>query len=461
MYSLASYILLCVTLCCFHIHITKAQPESNLCDNKKYQAVLFDLTRNESGSACPATTEREKKFNNEVSITGRSLFLQIVYRRNEAKENISLDICEKPPQPAMVYDSKQGTYEIGYEFYYEENKIQLEDDKYHCYNSVNINNYSKSSTDFVSRGQDGKNNTKFIFVDGSTTLVFHWISELSINSTGYNKHIKWKKDISVVKNNTLSKCQDYQLDEWGETNISLAMKTGEERSHEVLKKSQIIPLWYFDTYSSRLASCSLMNVILVWKNIVDHLKKVDLFIAAAICVLEKEYSRLDQTVTFGVSGEYELFNYTLDAKHQKIHIAKIIYRLIQGSFYDDTYTAAIIIHNEVGHILDKDRLCNSSMTLSGWDAIKNDDPKVGLTYVCPLTEELKNKLSIGEYFTSPIQLDAIPYSENPWWEDTYPIRDHDVRSEINGEFECLWQRVGIENHHNQASSTDIPPIEKL
>ncbi|XP_065200531.1 uncharacterized protein LOC135831749 [Planococcus citri] len=474
MHSLASYILLCSTLCCYHIHITKAQPESNLCHNKKYQAILFDLTRKESGSACPATTEREKKFNKEVSITGRSLFLQIVYRRNEAKENISLDICEKPPQPAMVYNSKQDTYEIGFEFYYEEGKIQLEEDKYHCYNAVEINNQSKSPSEFVSNRYDG-NNTKFIFFDGSTTLVFHWISELSINSSGYNKLIEWEKEnIDAVEKNILSKCQDYQLHGWDEINVKIqphskideldsSVKSYEllhvseertygewyqestnhkEQSQGILTKSQIIPVWYFDTYSGRLASCTHMNVILVWKSIADgQLKKVDIFIAAVIGVL-KWYDRFNQKVIFGVNGGYERrLNYKLNDERQQFLIPKIIYRVVRGSWYYDQFDAVIVIHNEVDNVTDSERLCSNDTMISGWDTIRNDDPRTGLTYVCQLTEELEEKLGIWRCFrynpVEPIRLDAIPYSEHPEWDYTFPIEDNDIRRSVDQVFEAI------------------------
>ncbi|XP_065200541.1 uncharacterized protein LOC135831752 isoform X2 [Planococcus citri] len=450
MYSLASSVILCLTLYCFHIHISKAQPESNLYHNKKYQAVLFNLTRNNSGSGCPATTPRQKKFNEEVSITGRSIFLQIVYRRDETKKNILLNICEKPPQPAMVYNSKQDTYEIGYEFYYEEGKIQLEDDKYHFYNSVEIKQ-SKSPVEFVFNRHDG-NNTKFIFVDGSTTLVFHWIPELSINSSGYNKLIKWEKDIDIVKTNVQSKCQDYELDEWDKINVPEAKlhddacykesTNYEEQSQGILKKTQIIPVWYFETDSGRLASCTYMNVILVWKSIADgQLKKVDLFIAAVISCLEC-YGRYDQKVTFGVNGGYERrLNSKLNGEHQQFLIPNLIFRVVQGAWYEDTYVAVVVIHNKADYVADSERLCSNDTMISGWDTIQNDDPRTGLTYVCQVTDRLEEKLGIRRCFryhpVEPIELDAIPFSENPRWDYTYPTLDYDVRSEVNEDFEKL------------------------
>ncbi|XP_065222748.1 uncharacterized protein LOC135847225 isoform X1 [Planococcus citri] len=464
--------ILCLTLCCFHIHITKARPESNSDFNKKYQAILFNLTRNESGSACPATTKQEKKINDDISITGRSIFLQTVYKHDEAKGNISLDICETSPQPVMVYNSKQDAFEIGYELYYEEGKIQLlEDNKYHSYKSVEINNKSKSPSKFVFSRHDSKN-SKFVFIDGSITLVFHWISQVLIKTSKHYKLIEWEKNINVVKNNVQSKCQDHHLEGWNEINVSEARTNNEsykestnheKQSQKILKKSQIIPLWYFNTDSGRLASCTHMNVILVWKGIADgQLKKVDLFIAAVISTLES-YNRFDQKVTFGVNGGYEQLNYTMNGEHHQLLIPKTIFRLVQGVFYGSLYAALIVIHNKADYIADSERLCSHETIISGWDTIQNYDPRTGITYVCQVTEELQKKLGVPEYVqflpfpkhplkfrgipVEPLQLDAIPYSEHPSWDYTYPIEDHDVTGYVDDKFKKLLQTSRPENHH--------------
>ncbi|XP_065222737.1 uncharacterized protein LOC135847215 [Planococcus citri] len=474
MHSFVFSILLCSTLCCFHIHIMKALTESNSNHNKTYQAILFNLTRHDSGSACAATTQQEKTINDDFSITGRSIFLQTVYKCDEAKGNISLDICEKPPQPAMVYNSKKDAYEIGYELYYEEGKIQLlADNKYHSYNSlaqVEVNNKSKSPSEFVFSRHDGKN-TKFIFVDGSITMVFHWISELLIKTSKHYKLIEWEKNIDDVKNHLKSKCQDYHSEGWDDINVSEARTNNEsykestnheKQSQKILKKSQIIPLWYFATDSGRLASCTHMNVIPVWKSIADgQLKKVDLFIAAVISTLES-YNRYDQKVTFGVNGWYEQpLNYTIDGEHRQLLIPKTILRLVQGEFYSQTYAAMIVIHNKADYIADSDRLCSHETIISGWDTIHNYDPRTGITYVCQVTAQLQEKLGVPKFVdflpfpighfryisVEPIQLDVIPYSEHPGYDYTYPIEDRDVTDYVDDEFQKLLKSSRSENHH--------------
>ena len=65
-----------------------------------------------SFTGCPASTERETMFNDNISITGKSIFLR---NANGSEENITLNICDHPIEPAMVYNSKNHKYEIGYE----------------------------------------------------------------------------------------------------------------------------------------------------------------------------------------------------------------------------------------------------------------------------------------------------------------------------------------------------------
>ncbi|XP_065215664.1 uncharacterized protein LOC135842237 [Planococcus citri] len=280
-------------------------------------------------------------------------------------------------------------------------------------------------------------------------ILWFTLQPISINTVEYNEQFRWNgyPNIGVVRGNIRSdECQDYGLDNQdiniqfhSHLNISEARASDEcckdkknetEQSHGVLRKAQIIPLWYFDSDSDKRDSCMGTNVILVWKSIADEqLRNVDSFIASVISCLE-DYDRTDQSVTFGVHDEYELVNHTLNAEYQQIPIPKIIYRVVRGSWLSSTYAAVIIIHNEPAYVPDSDKLCDDDEMLSGWYKITNDDPESGLTYVCQLTGELDSILSIGESWSSPLQLDAIPYSEHPEWDYTYPIEDHDITDQL-------------------------------
>lgn len=69
-------------------------------------------------------------------------------------------------------------------------------------------------------------------------------------------------------------------------------------------------------------------------------------------------------------------------RRQIIPIPKIIYRVIELKHGSEWYDAVIVIHNDPNPVQDNDRLCKKSEEVPGWQTIKNDDPKTGLTYVC-------------------------------------------------------------------------------
>lgn len=114
-------------------------------------------------TACPASTKEEEIINDRLSITKNSLFLRKFYA---SEGNITLNICDKPVEPAILYSSESQMYEIGYEvgiawlccsvvdifinsrikniqmgflqFYYEQDKFHWEDgsNQRHNYRSV-------------------------------------------------------------------------------------------------------------------------------------------------------------------------------------------------------------------------------------------------------------------------------------------------------------------------------------
>lgn len=128
---------------------------------------------------------------------------------------------------------------------------------------------------------------------------------------------------------------------------------------------------------------------------------------------------------------------------QIISIPKIIYRVIEVKYFDLLYDAVIIIHNDPRPVREKDRICNKSEEISGWEAIENDDPRTGLTYVCHFKYTIKrvehDKLS---FYTknnklikalSPDKMYYYPYPQSI--DGDYD----DERSAINWEFERLQQ----------------------
>ncbi|XP_065222755.1 uncharacterized protein LOC135847225 isoform X2 [Planococcus citri] len=272
--------------------------------------------------------------------------------------------------------------------------------------------------------------------------------QISINSTRYNKQIEWKDCMVAINGGNEAyelDNQDIKVQFHSPLNVSEEKACSDEcckQSHGVLKKAQIIPLWCF-CLDYTLDSSTDTNVILVWKNIADRqLKRVDLFISAVLDCLDS-YDRTDKSVTFGVHDAHERFRYTLDAEFQHIPIPKIMYRVVQGSYYVGGCGAVIIIHNEPAHVPDSDKLCDNHQMLSGWEMIVNNDPKSGLTYVCQLTGDLCDKLGIVENWAPPLHLDAIPFSEHPEWDFTFPIEDVDGTDRVHSNFFGLCENMGI------------------
>lgn len=85
--------------------------------------IYFDGTKSVARfTACPASTQQEKTLNDRVSITGNSLFLRNVHG---PEENITLNICDEPVEPTMLYNTKSHMYEIGYEVWYNQYTVLL------------------------------------------------------------------------------------------------------------------------------------------------------------------------------------------------------------------------------------------------------------------------------------------------------------------------------------------------
>lgn len=66
-------------------------------------------------TACPAANAQGMKFNEEVSISGESLFVKNVCKKQAALDNLKVNVCRNPIKPVTFYDLGKKIYEIGYE----------------------------------------------------------------------------------------------------------------------------------------------------------------------------------------------------------------------------------------------------------------------------------------------------------------------------------------------------------
>lgn len=62
--------------------------------------------------ACPPSTRQEKRFQHRFAFTENTLFFRSAH---ESKDNITLNICDKPVEPDIAYSNRSEMYEIGYE----------------------------------------------------------------------------------------------------------------------------------------------------------------------------------------------------------------------------------------------------------------------------------------------------------------------------------------------------------
>ncbi|XP_065216257.1 uncharacterized protein LOC135842637 isoform X1 [Planococcus citri] len=422
--------------------------------------------------ACAAFTEKEKQFNEKNSFSGNGIFSRPSSEVKAALFNGTAmkDLCENPYQPAVVYDSMNDEYLIGYEVYDRTGgnlKIcSFNSNIYGALQSVNPKNYtlSKKPEDYsIAARYSDRRHTKFRFYDDHSELVFCWAPVLSIHTPAYDKkwiHLRYQR-----VDDTKGECNDY-----GSWDKELEFIFSEQNQAENLKdipsllslpgnsteiscgqpfgcleKYQIMPSWHFHSNSSKIASCVAMNIIPVWKSIANkQLKKVDRFIkfvASTFCRgggHPSIYHEYEVELIFGVfdimkssyensSDEPREIYLSNTERTRMMAIPEVIYRIIRVRFplgvvasdYSSdldklewhTTAATVIIHNNLnsGHF---QRLCGKENELSGWDKITNEDARTGVTYVCPLTKELGERLGIRKNLTndkiSPLHVDNAP-----------------------------------------------------
>lgn len=82
-----------------------------------------------------------------------------------------------------------------------------------------------------------------------------------------------------------------------------------------------------------------------------------------------------------------------------IPVPKIIFKIIRIEAFDKR-SVIIIVHNDPNPVSDSDRICSKESEIPGWDMIKNENPRTGLTYACHLTPEVIDTLELQG--TTPI-----------------------------------------------------------
>ncbi|XP_065219114.1 uncharacterized protein LOC135844720 [Planococcus citri] len=439
-----------------------------------YQAGIEDVWHNNTASqysrkykyiaACPASSPLEQQFNKDVSLTKQSVFSRLILWRNQSLTDSDLDFCEKSHEPAMIYNSLTGEYKIGYELYVFTNETiyQYSSTKndYYYYRTVNTKKLPyeiehqtifNGTSEFVIRYEDDYD-IMFNFTNGYPTLSFYWINILSIKCSKHNKHAKFDDLYHLYNLN--DECKNYRPGDelYSRKNQkkclkdilvpSSSLKGNPDLScgqpYGCLTQSQIIPLWYFASSSAKLASCSYSNVIPIWKSIAaGNLRRVDFFVAAIVKEIVDE-------VTFGVHGVLKMMvpggsrkMYLSDNKEDRVvEIPKIIYRIIRfvGFHTCSNHIAVIVIHNDPSGVRDTDRLCDKNDTLiHTWDKIINDDPKTGLTYICPMTADLEKKLDVNCCGIDKLNLAKVPH-RMPYSQEWYCSEFEDQRKSINYNF---------------------------
>ncbi|XP_065217324.1 uncharacterized protein LOC135843385 [Planococcus citri] len=422
-------------------------------DNTIRPAFCSISTRYKYFAACPAYNILEQQFNKDVSLTKQSVFSRLNLWRTQSLTDSDLDFCEESYEPSLIYDSLTGEYKIGFELYFFRSEAvcrNYDKDSYHYYKTVNTENdkYNienqtifNGTSEFVNRYED--DNHILFNVSNSRILAFYWINVLSIHCSKNNKHVilVFEKYGSQV-GNLSDECTNYRrADEelYSQENQkkclkdilvpSFLLKVNPDLScgqpYGCLTPSQIIPLWYFDSSSAKLASCSHLNAIPVWKSIADgNLRRVDLFVAVII-----KTSSVNEVI-FGVNGVLKMTvpggrrrMYLSDTKGDRVvEIPKIIYRIIKVEALGCSHFAVIVIHNDPSAVRDADRLCNKNDTLiHSWEKIINDDSKTGLTYVCPMNTVLEKKFDLNCCSINKLNLAEFPshysWSEEWWFND--------------------------------------------
>lgn len=139
--------------------------------------------------------------------------------------------------------------------------------------------------------------------------------------------------------------------------------------------------------------------------------------------------------------------YSLTNNTHHLHIPKVLYRVIEAEYYNVSYIAIIVIHNDPNPIPNNDRICLELEEVDGWEAIKNNDPRTGLTYVCHYNYTLKREENDKLGFqaekseeTNAFKLDNLPYISHERFEG---IDYFDMTYNLKYNFKKLLEKTDV------------------
>ncbi|XP_065203530.1 uncharacterized protein LOC135833700 [Planococcus citri] len=203
------------------------------------------------------------------------------------------------------------------------------------------------------------------------------------------------------------------------------MDDSAKEAYGSIERMHIIPMMFLHTKAAKLASCTLMNTVPVWSEIVERVNYVDRYLYALF-----RYWSPNVKIIFGVSEELKVDlensatfwkNIFFPARKGLISIPRLIYRVVEyrmpvGNEFR-LYNIAIIIHNNPSDaVSDKKRLC--PVPTYGWEDIRNDDPEKGLSYACAMVPSINMRLGAYDKYDFPkgyhgtLQLVIMPVVKN-------------------------------------------------
>ncbi|XP_065223402.1 uncharacterized protein LOC135847674 [Planococcus citri] len=489
-----------VILWCFSLYPVAVYSENALIYSWKYKEI-DELKSDDKPcqyciTACPPSSDLEKKFdrNDSIGRIGSSLFLKKIYPDVVHRKDMEVDICNTSFKPVMIWDTKEELHRIGYELYYNEeqkqgSKFELKCDKHDEFRRI-VNGEPSilrpvpiSENVSKHKDEDGKNTVFEIQTDGvNQKLVFYWLPVLSIKSgisalivqSRFNhRQITFEKDVINIypQRETITKCTDYNLGAYSSlialqaTNEEELLKEIEELpsppnkpikickqlENDCMKMTQIMPMLFFHTTASKLATCTYLNLAYIWNSIANgRLKKVDRYLYA----MHRIWDSYDMKISFGITGEMDLdvdsisaytasINLSKDKTLQNFPTPQIIYRIVRYEVDSIIYQTIVVIHNNSSLELAprETRVCSKTEEVGGWSKIKNQLDEPGLTYACPVTRNSLLYLGIDDHDavspSDPLELNAFPEYRNG------KIEKVDKTDDIEKQLTYIAEQLGI------------------
>ncbi|XP_065223608.1 uncharacterized protein LOC135847817 [Planococcus citri] len=431
----------------FNYETLKLQQPSKLTDDNEKRTNCL--------TACPDGPKSAQIINIRFSKAGDSVFLYTNHE-NVFIRDVESEICANPYKASIVLDTSTNTYETGYELYYDVVSVELKCGKYDQLQKVQIFNDDERNKKQLLGVEnikvdktESQGNTKFkVFASDRRTWTFYWISVLSIRISGYRRQISFAGDTINYyhSSSTMSMCKDYNLGDEIHKVPSQAWQQFQEKQSSTsppkkklnsatLEEIQIIPMRYFHTLAAKLATCIHLNIAYVWRSIaIQQYKEVDLYLYSIYKLWPSNVN-----IIFGVEGASPDISDTrlvrINPPNNEIFkkfplpIPRIIYRIFEYNFSDVTYNAIVIIHNTQETVKIDERICDKEQEVKSWDYIRVENHASGLTYVCPVTEQIIEKLAIRYEINAtmrPLELNSFLHKD----EKSGTIKNEDVRDKI-------------------------------